>query len=132
MFDTTKSIHTLELVWKSQIMNEDETKILYEKIKLPEQDLKEFITEERAKDAYIDIDYMIDGINFVFWLNTNYFTSNYLGTCLVNAMCFLFNEPVSTKKIYLVEPQDRACHLLFLNSVCASCRFIAFCSSWHK
>jgi hypothetical protein len=78
----TKGINIIKLRWKATkriTVKENLSKIVYDKAKEPSKDLKQFIQEERAKDAEIELDYIIDGKDLAFQLNINYFRSRYIG-----------------------------------------------------
>ncbi len=65
-----------ELKWKAIKYNKQSEECLereYEKEKEKGKNLKEFIIEERAKDAKINLEFIIEGIDFGNWLNRNYY-----------------------------------------------------------
>lgn len=81
MFNT-KGINIIKLRWKATkriTVKENLSKIVYDRAKEASKDLKQFIQEERAKDAEIELDYIIDGKDLAFQLNINYFRSRYIG-----------------------------------------------------
>ena len=71
-----KGINKIKLRWKATkriTVKDNQSKIIYDKAKKPSIGLKQFIQEERANDAEIELDYLIDGTDLAFHLNINYF-----------------------------------------------------------
>lgn len=89
MFNNPNHIHTLELRWKAQ--KREETKIIYERTREANEDLKSFIVREKLKETKISFDYIIDGVDFGLWLNLNYFTRRVIGVNYKNSLSNGFN-----------------------------------------
>ncbi|MEM7372387.1 MAG: hypothetical protein AAF587_27455 [Bacteroidota bacterium] len=91
-----EGLHNFELRWKAQKIkwiNDTQSRIEYEKIKEKDKDLKQFIIEEKAKGAKIRLKYIIEGTDFGFWLNLNFFRSKKAidGERLENMLTMGFN-----------------------------------------
>lgn len=89
MFNPKAKTHTIELRWKVQKVDSNKDRIIYQKAKKSNEDLKTFITER--KDATIALDFLIDGIDFGLWLNLNYFTRKVIGTNYSNNITYTLN-----------------------------------------
>lgn len=95
MFNKQAKSNAIELKWRAlKLLRPDDApeKITYEKIKPVDEDLKSFLTEERARDCEIFLDFIIDGVDFAFWLNLNYYTQKFIGLELRNNICYGFNN----------------------------------------
>lgn len=94
MFNKQAKFNKIELRWKG--IKRDRSgggpdRIIHENIKPADQDLKSFIIEERAKGGEIFLDYIIDGVDFAFWMNLNYYTRRVIGINFRNNICYGFN-----------------------------------------
>jgi len=95
MFNPKAQTHTIELRWKAQKWDYKESvsgKIIYQKIKTPDEDLKQFIKEQKDKDATILLDFIIDGVDIGLWLNLHYFTRKAIGEDYSNNITYTFNS----------------------------------------
>ena len=92
MYDINKSVHEIKLVWSSRNRNDESRGYANETIKLPSQDLRTFIIEERKKNVEIFVDYVIDGVSFAFWVNVNLYKKYYIGESIRANMCYSFNH----------------------------------------
>ena len=100
----TKGFYKIALRWRSQIsenVNKGVDRILYEREKNKEEDLKEFIQEEMSKGTDIFLDFLINEIDLGFWLNTNYFLKRIIGIDYKNTIAYpyRYNTEVDFDKI---------------------------------
>lgn len=71
-----EGIYQFKIKWKAvkvKWLHDDNYELEYEKVKEKGKSLKDFLIEEKANDAKINLEFIIDGTDFANWLNLNYF-----------------------------------------------------------